>query len=81
MVAVSTTRRVLEAVARVLPVNGDDVVTRVDVRDGWGGAVHVRVHSRLARAEAGSLGPELRAAMAAAVPGRHTVEIVWASSG
>lgn len=81
MVEVTTTRRVLEAVAGVLPPVGEDVVTRVDVHDGWGGAVHVRVHSRLCRNDSGDFAKRLRAAMASAVPGRHTVEIVWASAG
>lgn len=69
------------AVANVIPHIGDDVVTRVEIRDGWGGAVHVTVHSRLMHGDAGDFAPRLRRALAQAVAGRHTVEIVWASAG
>jgi len=76
-----TTREILEAVARALPDRGEDLVTRVDIRNGWAGAVHVRVHSLLTRDAEDDLGRRLRRAVAEAVHVRHSVEVVWASSG
>lgn len=82
MVAALTVRRVLDAVARAVPDKGDDVVTRVDIRNGWAGAVHVRVHSMLAQGADDQFAQRLRRGVAQAVAGRrHTVEIVWASAG
>ncbi|MDA8310477.1 MAG: hypothetical protein M0Z46_07665 [Actinomycetota bacterium] len=81
VVAAATTRRVLEALAQALPEDGEDLVTRVDIRNGWAGAVHVRVHSLLSRAAGEELGERVRRAVADAVSSRHTVEIVWSSAG
>ncbi len=81
MVEPETTDLVRQAVARALSSVGGDVVTRVEVRRGWGDALHVRIHSRLPRGADVELGRRLRATVDEVVPGRHTVEIVWASSG
>lgn len=81
VVDAATTRKVLEALARAIPDTGEDVVTRVDIRSGWAGAVHVRVHSLLSRDANDELGRRLRRAVAEAVQARHSVEIVWASAG
>jgi hypothetical protein len=81
VVTARTARLVLEAVAGCLPPHGGDVITRIDLRNGWGGAVHVRVHTLLSRNDGSALGQKLRAAVADAVSGRHTLEIVWASLG
>lgn len=80
VVAASTTRAVLQAVAQVMPDDGEDVVTRVDIRSGWAGAVHVRVHSRIRRSAGDELGPRLRRLLDEVHHGRHTVEIVWGSA-
>jgi hypothetical protein len=76
-----TTREVLEAVARAIPDTGEDVVTRLDIRDGWAGAVHVRVHTLLRRDSDEEFARRLRRAVAEEVKARHWVEIVWASAG
>lgn len=81
VVAAETTRQVLEALARAIPEKGEDLVTRVEIRSGWAGAVHVRVHSLLPRAAGEELADRVRRSIADAVPSRHTVEIVWASAG
>ena len=81
MVAAVTTREVLEAVARAIPEVGEDVVTRVEIRSGWAGAVHVRVHTLLSRETAAAFGHGLRKEVDKVVHARHTVEIVWASAG
>jgi hypothetical protein len=81
VVAAAVTRRVLEALAHAVPDRGEDLVTRVEIRDGWAGAVHVRVHSLLLRAEGEEFAHRVRQTVDAAVRSRHTVEIVWESSG
>ncbi len=81
MVGGLTTREVLEAVARTIPDTAEGVVTRVDIRDGWGGAVHVRVHTLRRRGEDEEFGRRLRQEVAEAVRVRHLVEIVWSSAG
>lgn len=81
VVAGLTTREVLEAVARTVPDKGEDLVTRVDIRDGWGGAVHVRVHTLLGWGADEEFGRRLRRELAQAVNVRHRVEIVWSSAG
>lgn len=81
MVEGLTTRQVLEAVARAVPDAGDDVVTRLEIRNGWAGAVHVRVHTLLRRDADAEFARRLRRAVAEGVKARHWVEIVWASAG
>lgn len=75
------TRRVLDALARAMPQDGEDLVTRVDIRSGWAGAVHVRIHTLLPRLGGEELGDRIRRAVEEAVPTRNTVEIVWGSAG
>jgi hypothetical protein len=81
VVAGLTTREVLQAVARTVPETGEDLVTRVDIRDGWGGVVHIRVHTLLRRGADEEFARRLRQEVARAVNVRHRVEIVWSSVG
>lgn len=80
MVAASTARRVLQALASVLPDDGADLVTRVDIHDGWGGAIHVRVHTGLDRARHKELATQIRQAVGRELNVRHRVELVWAAA-
>ena len=81
MVSAETARLILQGIAEAMPLQGDDVVTRVEIRDGWGGAIHVRVHSLLPRGGDQELGMRIRTSIARLVAERHRVEIVWASPG
>jgi hypothetical protein len=81
VVAARTARMVLEAVAEAMPRQGGNVVTRVDIVDGWGGLIQVRVHTLLSRDADSELPARLGAAMARSVSGRHRVGVVWASAG
>jgi hypothetical protein len=80
MVSAEIARNVLVAIAQAMP-DGHDVVTGVDIRAGWGGAVHVRVHSRLSPQAGAVLARRVRQSLPAVLPERHTVELLWASAG
>jgi hypothetical protein len=77
------TRRVLHALATALPEEGHDLLTGVEIRDVWGGAVLVRLHTAHER----SVGvqpkvEDLRRAVQLALEGhRHRVEVAWTSLG
>jgi len=79
VVAVDTTRGVLLALAQALPDEGSDLVTRLEIHDGWGGAVHVRIQTQVPRSAAGrELETRLRAAVGTALgQRRHRVEMRW----
>ena len=76
-------RRVLQALAAALPDEGNDVLTGVEIRDSWGSAVLVRIHTLHDRSPDGlMLANDLRAAAEEALEGhRHRVEIAWGSLG
>jgi hypothetical protein len=77
VVTAATTRQVLRAVAEAITPDCHDAVTRVDIRDGWGGAIHVRVYTGVPRHSDVEFPERLRAAVARVVPARHRVEVVW----
>lgn len=66
--------------ARVLPEEGDDIVTGVRIHEGWGATLQVAVHTTLSpetpswHALAGRISEEM-----AAVARRHQVRLVWDS--
>jgi hypothetical protein len=78
VVATEITRRVLTGLAEALPEEGRNLITRVDIKRGWGETVMVRVYS-------GALGgqpSELKAIFKAAIDEvlgdeRHDVQVVW----
>ena len=73
------TRRVLAAVAEVLPDDGCNHLARLDIRQGWGNTLNVRLYTTMHQSEGGrEFGTKLREAVAHALEDeRHTVEIVW----
>ncbi len=73
------TKRVLSSIAEVLPDDGHNYLTKVDIRRGWGDVLNVQVHTTMTRAEGGRvLGEKLRDAVHEALRDeRHFVQIVW----
>jgi hypothetical protein len=73
------TKRILSAIAEVLPDDGHHYLTEVDIRPGWGDVLNVHLHTTMPHTEAGrEFGKKLRDAIAEALEGeRHFVEIVW----
>jgi hypothetical protein len=47
------TKRVLSAIAQVVPDDGQTHLTRIDIRPGWGNILNVRLHTPMARSAAG----------------------------
>jgi hypothetical protein len=76
------TKRILSAIARVLPDDGHHYLTEVDIRPGWGNILNVHLHTTMPHTDAGrEFGKKLRDAIAEALDGeRHVVEIVWGAS-
>ena len=76
------TKRVLSAIAEVLPDDGHNYLTKVDIRRGWGDVLNVQLHATMPRTEdERELGEKLRAAIDEALRDeRHLVEIVWGAS-
>lgn len=76
------TKRVLSAIAEVLPDDGHNYLTKVDIRRGWGDVLNVQLHTTMPRTEGGrELGEKLRDAIDKALRDeRHLVEIVWGAS-
>ena len=77
------TRRVLAAVAQVLPDDGQNHLTRLDIHHGWGDTLNVRLHTTMPQSAIGrEFGVKLREAVdGALIDQRHTVEIVWDALG
>ena len=77
------TKRVLTAVPQVLPDEGPDHLTRLDIRRGWGDVLNVRIHTTMSRSTAGrEFAAKLREAIDDALGDeRHAVEIVWGAIG
>jgi hypothetical protein len=77
------TKRVLSAIAQVLPDDGRDYLTKVDIRRGWGDVLNVQLHTAMPCSEVGrELGEKLRDAVGEALRDeRHVVEIVWGARG
>ncbi len=77
------TKRVLSAIAQVLPDDGHHYLTKVDVRRGWGDVLNVQLYTTMPRTEDGrGIGEKLRDAIDEALRDeRHFVEIVWGGSG
>jgi tryptophan synthase beta subunit len=75
------TKRVLTAIAEVLPDDGHAYLAKVDIRRGWGNVLNVRLHTTMRPTEAGrELGERLRDAVDQALEDeRHLVEIVWSA--
>lgn len=73
------TKRVLSAIAQVVPDDGQTHLTRIDIRPGWGNILNVRLHTPMARSAAGQeFGAKVREAVDHALGDeRHSVEIVW----
>ena len=72
------TKRILSAIAQVLPDDGHTYLTEVEIRRGWGDVLNVQLHTTMPRTEAGrEFGNKLRGAIDEALEGeRHFVEIV-----
>lgn len=83
MVNTRTVRGILRALAEALPEEGEDILTGLEIRDAWGDAVLVRLHTRATRSPAtDQLAERLRMAVLGEVGDlRHRVEIVWGSIG
>jgi|HubBroStandDraft_2_1064218.scaffolds.fasta_scaffold736835_1 hypothetical protein len=45
MVDVDITRSILLGLANALPDQGDNLITRLDIRMGWGDAIAVHIHT------------------------------------
>jgi hypothetical protein len=45
MVDVDVTRSLLLGLADALPDEGHNLITRIDIRKGWGNAISVRIHA------------------------------------
>jgi hypothetical protein len=70
------TKRILEAIAEVLPDDGHHHISRLDVRRGWGNILNIRIHATTTAGE--GLKVKLREAIEKAVGDqRHSIEIVW----
>lgn len=81
MVASETTKRILLALANVLPEDGTSPIRSLRIHDGWGDMVVVAIHTHLSRASAHDLGTQLRESVEGALADRrHRVEIVWDSA-
>jgi hypothetical protein len=72
-------RSIFDALDEALPNNDCQLVWRVDVFEGWGGAHFVTVCSGMSRGEAGAALPEkIHAVVAGFMDGRrHDVRIIW----
>jgi hypothetical protein len=82
MIAVSTTRQLLLAIAEALPEEGHDLVTRLEIWEGWGSVVHVRVHTGLPRSVGQRPLTEIKGAIESSLGSqRHRVEIAWSCAG
>lgn len=83
MVAAHITRRILEEVARALPEDGHDIVTGLEIRDIWGEAILVRLHTAALRSSGlADVAAHLQAAVHRALGDRRCrVEIAWGSVG
>lgn len=77
------TKRVLTAIAKVLPDDDQNYLTKLEIRRGWGNIFNVQLHTTMPQSEAGrEFGDELRLAIGEALGDeRHHVEIVWGASG
>ncbi|HUC06317.1 MAG TPA: hypothetical protein VL961_13010 [Acidimicrobiales bacterium] len=82
MVTVDITKRILTAIAGALPEDGRlNVVTRIDVRRGWGNTIYVEVYSGL-ESDALPIDRTLEKVFTAAVDSalgeeRHQVRVHW----
>jgi hypothetical protein len=77
------TKSVLSAIAQVLPDDGHNYLTKLDIRRGWGDVLHVRLHTTVPPSAAGrEFGDRLRDAIGQALGDeRHSVVIVWGAIG
>jgi hypothetical protein len=77
------TKRVLAAIAEVLPDDGHNYLTKLEIRHGWGDILNVQLHTTMPRSETGrQFGDQLRDAIGNALGDeRHHVEIVWGAGG
>ena len=77
------TKRVLTAIAKVLPDDGHNYFTKLEIRRGWGNILNVQLHTTMPHSEAGrEFGDKLRLAISEALGDeRHHVEIVWGAGG
>jgi len=81
MVTSGTVRSVLSAVAAALVEPGPSPVVRLDLVNGWGDTLTIRMHTPIdRRSEERSVVLDLRDVVQRAVHGRRArVEVVWAS--
>ncbi len=80
VVAASEGKQVLQAVAESLPDDGENVLTKLEVYEGWGDILVVRLHVSDRAGDRG-LAKRARELVADAVgERRHQVEIVWYST-
>jgi hypothetical protein len=79
MVASDITRRVLTGLASVLPQEGRNLITRIDISRAWGDAIQVKIYAGASlEHEPVELRPIFKKAVDDALgQQRHLVEIVW----
>ena len=76
---VGAVRRVLDALGRVLPEEGYGHLTGLDIRQGWGNVLKIRLYTPLDGEE---FGARVRRVVDDALGAeRHVVEIVWDEKG
>lgn len=80
---VEVTKRVLAAVAQVLPDDGQNHLPKLEIWQGWGHILSIRLYTTMSQSTAGrEFAAKLREAIAEALGNqRHTVEIVWDAQG
>jgi hypothetical protein len=80
VVAASEGKQVLQAVAGSLPDDGENVLTKLELYEGWGDILVVRLHVADRAGDRG-LAKRVRESVTDAVgERRHQVEIVWCSA-
>ncbi len=82
MVAANTAKKILHAVADALPDTGPSLLDRLELIEGWGETLVVRLHATVVRqADSSHEAYRLRDAVAGSVVRRRSrVEIVWGGS-
>jgi hypothetical protein len=72
-------RRVLVGLSEVLPQEGHNVLTGIDMHSGWGATIYVTVRSGIPPHEGrDEIGNRYRMAVAAALgSARHQIQVKW----
>ena len=67
------TKRILSAIAQVLPDDGHHYLTEVDIRPGWGDVLNVHLHTTMPHTEAGR---EFERSFEMLLPKRSKVSVI-----